>query len=254
MRPLEGKTVVVTRPAHSATQFVEALTSLGAVVDLLPVTSIAPPDDVAPFVDAVKGLDGFDWVVLTSVNAVDALLRVLQESAVPLAVLQSRKIAAIGPATAAVLRENECPPDVVPQEYVGEGLIRALPDLAGKRVLLPQADNARPFLREALQEGGAVLTCVDAYSTKTADFDIPRGPAPEYLTLTSGTGAKTVLDAARKACRDDWLNDTVAVCIGPVTAQAAVEAGAKRVEVASDHTTVGLVAKIKELEASHARV
>jgi uroporphyrinogen-III synthase len=168
--PLAGVRVVVTRPAHQAAGLLAAFRAAGARAEPLPLIEVGPPDDPAPLARAVRGIAGYDWVVFASANAVEALLGSLR-GGLPTGV----RAAAVGPATAEVLRRLGVEPTLIAGDRRAEGLAGELaPRLApGARVLLPQPPDARPVIAEELARAGARVDAVIAYAKRPS----PAAPA-----------------------------------------------------------------------------
>jgi uroporphyrinogen-III synthase len=159
--PLSDLRVVITRAEHQSTGLAAAFERAGAIVELLPLLAIVPPADPAPLERAATELYRYDWVVFASVNAVEAF--------VPLAgaLLASVRIATVGAATSQALRDHGLEPDLTPAREEASGLVASLaPEVRGRRVLLPQAADARPVLGEGLAAAGAEVTAVVAYDKR----------------------------------------------------------------------------------------
>src|SRR5262249_28072082 len=125
-RPLFGKHVLVTRPAQQAGDLLRHLERLGAATSLLPAVAIHEPADWATVDRALLSLARYDWLVFTSVNGVQALIRRLRHLRRDLRALGHLKLAAIGPSTAEALRSYQLEPDLIPAEFRSEGLAEAL--------------------------------------------------------------------------------------------------------------------------------
>jgi len=242
-RPLFGRTIVVTRTRQQASKLTVGLRELGAEVLEVPLIEIAEPaDGGAALTDAAARLGGYDWVVLTSPNAAQRLLA---------AVLDARafggaRVAAIGPGTAAVLASGGIVADVVPEAFVAEGMLRALPDGPG-RLLLARAEVARDVLPDGLRERGWEVDVVDAYRTvPTAVSDVQRAEVAQADVITF-TSSSTV-DHALAAFGADGLPSAIA-CIGPVTADTARKHGLIVDVEAPVHTIDGLAAALVEWAA-----
>jgi uroporphyrinogen-III synthase len=233
---LAGRTVVVTRAAEQASTLVGRLRERGATVVEVPTIAIAEPADAgAALAAAISRLDDVDWVVLTSTNGADRFLAALGGRTSP-------PIAVVGPGTAAAVRAAGIEPALVPERFVAEGLLAAFPSGPG-RVLLPQAEGARPVLAGGLRAAGWEVEAVVAYRTLTADpppATIERARGADAITFTSGSTVTGYLAAAGAGAVPP-----VVVCIGPVTADAAEAAGLAVAAVATEHTIEGLVAALE---------
>lgn len=190
--PLKGRSVLVTRPEHQAAELVLPLRGLGAEVFVLPAIDIAPPLDLDSFDRALSNLSGYDWVVLTSVNGVEAVRARMEALGIPLSALSSPKVAVIGPATGAAFASAFRTADAMPGEYVSEAIADALGDVRGLRILLARADLARKELAEILTAAGAIVDEVTAYrivSPQHSSHPLPNS-CPDAITLTSSAAAR----------------------------------------------------------------
>lgn len=202
--PLFGQRVLVTRTRQQASALRDKLQQLGASVIEAPTIEVHPPDDWSIVDDALQHLNRFDWLVVTSPNAVTALrdrLAALQRDGRALAPV---RIAAIGDATLDALRQHlAVTPDLVPPRAVGEALAAAIiPQLeaGGSRVLLLRADLARPALPEALTAAGAAVTELTLYQTRRAAtladhvLTALRDGAIDWVTFTSSSTATNLAE------------------------------------------------------------
>ena len=244
--PLFGKRVLVTRPAGRAEEFATDLLGHGAEPIAAPVLKIEPPADPDAAARAIDELHDYDWLALTSRHGVDALFDHLASRGKDARYLGGIKVAAIGPQTQARLERFGIRPDVMPAEFVGEAIARAVIDSAqrGDRVLIYRAQEARDAFPDMLAEAGLRPTVVAAYRTVVVRDDAfaEKAARADVLTFTSaGTvrafvtllgGPEPAVAAAR--------GKTVA-CIGPVAAEAAREAGLRVDVVAASYTTAGMI-------------
>ncbi len=231
--PLAGRRVLITRPRHQAADFADALRAFGADPVIVPMIRIAPPEDDTPLARACSEAAGFDWIVFTSANGVEALLSRLA-GADPR--LGQAKVVAVGPATAARLGHYGVRADVIPEQHRAEAAAEELirnHDLDGARILLPRASLASPELPDALRGAGAAVTDVVAYRTiavtDTGDTDLAgmldRGEL-QVVTFTSPSAVRTFVsllggpDRARRL-----LADIAVASIGPVTTRALEDLG-----------------------------
>src|SRR5438876_4108954 len=165
MRPLQGRTIVITRAAAQAQRFVELLEAEGARVLAAPTIAIEPPPSWEPLDGALDAIDTFAWVIFTSVNGVAMVDRRLTARRHAWTAIGRRRVAAIGPATAEALAEHGVRADVVPGEYRAEGLVARLRRelKPGERVLLPRAAQTRDVLVTELRKANADVVEVPVY-------------------------------------------------------------------------------------------
>ena len=203
-RPLLGMRVLVTRPRHQATPMLHQLELLGAVPHLLAAIQIRDPDDWSAVDAALSRMTrgSFDWLVFTSANGVEMFMKRLQQTGGDLRALGSIKLAAIGPSTAAKLREFHLEPDLAPSaDSRSETLATMLKErIKGQRVLLAQADNARDLLQSELASGAAiekvtVYRQVESIERPSPVFDQLRRGEIDCVTLTSPAIARSFLAA-----------------------------------------------------------
>lgn len=253
-QPLAGKRIVVTRPAHQAAALLAQLRALGAEPIACPAITIAPPADMAALDRAIGRLDSYDWLIVTSVNGVHALLGRMAELGTAPTALTHLAIGAIGPATAAALAEYRLRAAFVPGDYVAEAIVAEIGDVAGQRMLLPRADIARPALADGLRARGALVDNIAAYRTVPAAgvgglAHQLRAGALDALTFTSSSTVRYLLDglAATGFARAEAvaaLNQAAIICIGPITADTARAEGLRVDAEARIYTEDGLVAAL----------
>ncbi|MGC1511943.1 MAG: uroporphyrinogen-III C-methyltransferase [Acidimicrobiales bacterium] len=240
-RPLFGRRIVITRAREQSSTMAGRLSRLGAEVVEMPTIAITDPaDGGAALAAAAASVASHDWVVLTSVNAVDRFWLHLRDARD----LGPARVAAIGPGTAAALARHHVVADLLPERAVAESLLDAFPapPVGGGRVLLPQAAAARPVLAEGLRSAGWQVEVVEAYRTE------PVVPSPEALRAIPDadaiafTSASTVTNFLSAAERDS-LPRCIA-SIGPVTSAAAREHGLHVDVEADEHTIDGLLAAL----------
>ncbi|HEY0755262.1 MAG TPA: uroporphyrinogen-III synthase [Ktedonobacteraceae bacterium] len=269
-RVLRGKRVLVTRTREQAGVLSEYLRAADAIPVELPVIRIVPPADWQPLDQALQTLSrggAYDWLIFTSANGVKMVLERLRALGLELEILRATRIAAIGPATAATLTANGLPVALVPPEFIAESVAEALRDeaeqrgatLAGQRVLLARAAEARQVLVDRLAQAGALVEVVVAYQTLPVAQDDARGQEiiallrAQLLDIITFTSSSTVhhfmhwlsesapdiavllANAGKQAARP------LIACIGPVTAQTARDYGLEVSVEAREFTTAGLV-------------
>jgi uroporphyrinogen-III synthase len=249
--PLAGRRVLVTRAVHQAGKLSEGLRALGAEPVEVPVLEIGPPANLEPLDKAIDGLDGYDWLILTSSNTVRALAQRAAELMLPLISQARLKVAAVGEATAAAARDAGFAIAVVPESYVAEALIECLAGrVAGQRILLARAEVARDVIPEALRAAGATVNVVDAYRNVIPEATpelLRKGLANgvDAATFTSSSTVTHLAEAARIADVPFPFAGVPAVSIGPVTSQTLRELGWEPAAEADPHDIPGLIAAVE---------
>lgn len=246
MNALTGRRVLVTRPRTDDDPLVAALVGRGAVAVPFPTIEIRPVENLRPLDAAIQRLTDYAWIAITSANGVEVFADRLDASGLTLPT--GVRVAAVGTATAKALAARGLPVDFLPSAFRGAVLGAELPEVEGRRVLLPRAAIAREDLGTILAERGAVVDDLPVYDTvptapDAAGLEELEGHALDAVTFTSASTVRNF--AALLGARASNLLDGVTVaCIGPVTADEARALGfAVHVEPA-EHTIPGLVAAL----------
>ncbi len=256
--PLTGCRVLVSRAKKQAGALSSELRALGCGVIEIPFIEIRKPRSYKPLDAALRGLRSYDWLILTSVNGVEALLSRLAKLKLKPDALAHLKIAAIGPATRKAIEAGGVRVDVTPKEYVAESVVSALHRrVKGKRVLLVRAKVARDVIPRELRQAGATVDVIEAYETVAPESSRKRLQAalksarrPHAITFTSSSTVKNFVGllgirAARAALKKSGVYHGVhSASIGPVTSATLREFGLPVDIEAGEYTIPGLVAAI----------
>jgi uroporphyrinogen-III synthase len=251
-KPLSGLRILVGRAAHQAGALSSGLRHLGADVIEIPFIEIRKPRSYRPLDSALKKLHEYNWLILTSVNGVQAFWERLGKLHLSKKDLAHLQIAAIGPATKKAIEKRGLRVDVVPNEYVAESVVARLCDgVAGRRVLLARAKVARDVIPRELRKLGAQVDVVEAYETV-----IPRASQarlrgvfkdpkrrPHVITFTSSSTVRNfLLLVAGKSTRPTFdLQGLKLASIGPVTSSTLRELGLPVDIEAGEYTIPGLI-------------
>jgi uroporphyrinogen III methyltransferase / synthase len=247
--PLFGKHVLITRAGPQSAEFARALLGRGAQPIFAPTITIEPVTEAASADAAIGELPACAWLIFTSQNGVDAFFALLGARGLDARTIGATKVAAIGERTAARLLARGINADLVPETYVSEELARELiaRSQSGDRVLLYRAQEARDALPEMLRDAGRDVTIIAAYRTLT-----PRDPAfaqkvasADILTFTSASTVRGFISLLDGVAPADAAKSKRVACIGPITANAATQAGLRVDVVAPVYTTAGLLAALE---------
>lgn len=270
-RPLSGLRVLVGRARHQASVLSADLRRRGAKVIEIPFIEIRKPRSYRPLDAALKNIGRYDWLILTSVNGVDAFWKRLRKLHLTKRHLDHLQVAAIGPSTRRAAEKRGLKVDVVPKEYVAESVVERLRGrVKGKRVLLARAKIARDVIPVELRKLGAHVDVVEAYETamplssRSRLNAVLKNPKwrPDVITFTSSSsGLNFVTLLAGKTARggDDAyrlstgsgaraciskLQGVRLASIGPVTSATLCQLGLPVDIEAREYTIPGLVKAI----------
>lgn len=258
-RPLAGRTVVVTRPAAQAAALAEPLAALGATVIVASLIEIVPVPLNDELRRAITNLARYDLVIFTSANAVEEFTaRVSEvggaggrEGGGVAAAFAPTTIAAIGPRTRAALEQRGLECALMPEAFVAEGLLATLAErgtpVAGSRILIPRAREAREVLPDELRAQGATVDVVPVYDTLPASaLPVPADAltGADFITFTSSSAVHSLAALLGAGDLVQRLAAARLCSIGPATSETLRGYGLPVAVEAARHTAEGLVAAI----------
>src|SRR6202171_5986743 len=252
-RPLSGKRIGGTRTRNQAAALTTQLRALGADVFELPTIRIEPPTDLREFAELVQDAHGYDWIVFTSPNGVDAFFEIFYKLYDDAREIGAVKIAAIGPATAQRVKDFHLHVDLQPEEFVAEAIVREFQKEGGVenlRILLARAEKARDVLPRELSKLGAIVDEAFAYRTVPETRDVTGArrrlleEGADLITFTSSSTVENFL-----ALGLPWPKGMQVASIGPVTSKTARDGGLKVDVEARRHDIEGLVEAIRNFFA-----
>ncbi|MEM0980769.1 MAG: uroporphyrinogen-III synthase [Cyanobacteria bacterium P01_H01_bin.58] len=252
--PQSRPTILVTRSTEQSSLFTDMLLDMGFLVLEMPALEIRPPSSWAPMDAAIAQLAQFDWLILTSANAVTYFLDRLEQMGNP-ADLAQVKLAVVGKKTAKVLKQSGHTPDFIPPNFVADSLVDDFPvPIAGLHLLFPRVESGgRDVLVKAMTAAGATVTEVAAYES-----GCPLQPNPYAIKALQERGVAVLTFASSKTVRhtcqllqqglgDTWLTylqDVAIASIGPQTS-ATCQTLLGRVDIeAQEYTLDGLTRAI----------
>lgn len=254
-RPLQNQRIVVTRARDQAGQLAGPLRARGAQVLEIPVIKIAPPKERGPILEALASLNGYDWIIFTSANGVASFFRMFFQGFQDLRDLGGVRLAAVGPATAAKLKELHLQVDLTPDEFVASEIAKALAgfqSLENLRILLLRAEVANPELPKQLEDLGAIVDDVACYQTVAETEDISGAAArlPEtgadWITFTSGSTVEHFHARFNLPQLVKRFPKLQLASIGPETSKALAALGLQPAVEAKPHTVEGLIKALEK--------
>ncbi len=249
-RPLFGKRVLVTRTRAQASELAAQLGELGAQVIEAPTIELVAPDSFKALDDALA--QKYDWLLLTSFNAVNAIAARLEASGLDGRALAGTRIACVGQATANALKVAlGLRADLVPERATAEALADALAgQAAGQTFLLPQADIGRPLLEDQLRAAGATVNRITVYETRRVDalpeevFTALRAGAVDWVSFTSSSTARNLVELL--GAEAELLRRCKLASIGPETSKTLRASGFEPDCEAAQPGIIGLLAAITQ--------
>lgn len=248
-KALAGLRVLVGRARHQASALSAELKALGAEVIEIPFIEIRPPNSYQPLDTALKQVSEYEWLILTSVNGVEALAKRMKRSKIEPRELAHLKIAAIGPATRRAGERLGLNVSVVPARYVAESVVESLRGrVEGQKVLLVRAAVARDVIPRELQKMGAAVNLVEAYKTlvpassKGELQSVMKDPKrkPQVITFTSSSTVRNFVELLGGRERSGILDGIRLASIGPITSATLREFGLPVHMQAEEYTIAGL--------------
>lgn len=252
MRPLAGKRILITRAKEQAQDFAQQIKALGGIPIVIPLLSIQSPRDLAPVKRAIRRLDTFNWLVLTSQNGVHRFFQFVKQENGSIQRIGHLKIAVVGEKTLQTLQSYGVSADVVPRdEFTAEALLDCLlPQLEkGDRLLLARGNLARTILPDRLRNNGMEVVDIAIYETVTnrdGQHELRHLLAEKRLDAVAFTSSSTAKHFIHFVEDLDWKrNDHLCLAaIGPITANTMTDLGIAPTVVAEKNTTEGLIEAI----------
>ncbi len=257
-RPLFGQRIVVTRTREQASQLSSALLERGADILEIPTIKIVPPTDKHLLADALLELNSYDWLVFTSPNGVTAFFEFFFKVFDDMRDIGGVRIAAVGPATAAKLKELHLKVDVMPSEYIASKVTDALmkfETIENRKILLMRAEVANKELPDKLHEEGAIVDDVPCYKTVPETEDL-NGAAvqlmengADWIVFSSSSTVENFNARFELKSLLVKFPQLKTASIGPETSKAIAALGLKPTLEAREHTIEGLVKAIEKHSA-----
>ena len=260
-KSLRNKRILITRSEEQAQPFVDLLERRGAIPVVFATIKIVPPRDWGELDGALGKLSDYNTVIFTSVNGVRYFFQRMEEKGLSTDLLKGKSFCAIGPRTGAGLEEFGFRTRTLPEKYQAESVIKALEEdgIAGRKFLLPRAEEARELLPQEIQKRGGVIDVVTVYRTERAVSDANKlhdlldNREIDAVTFTSSSTVKHFVSLISPEHLSKVTGQCVVACIGPITAETAQSYGMKPDIVAKEYTIEGLTEAMEDFFARSGR-
>ena len=248
-KPLFGRRIIVTRARAQASGFAECLESSGAEVIQFPTIETQPIPDNTALDRAIAQLSTYNWVIFTSVNAVEYFYRHLRENGKDTRSFGNARICAVGQKTVSVLDQIGIRADYVPSQYRGSVLAAELEGVEGQKILLPRASIATDDLPNGLRDRGVIVDAISIYETIRAgagerealEADLHSGRI-DMVTFTSSSTVTNFLEMFDSPPLATLLNRVHIAVIGPST-EATAKAHGLAVDIVAKQASVESLAE-----------
>jgi uroporphyrinogen III methyltransferase / synthase len=263
-RPLLNKVIFAACSTKKMADLSAGLEALGGCVVPLPVIEAIEIEDKRPLDKAIFSLEKYSWIIFTSAYGVAFFVKRLNQLGIHRNKLTGRDICAVGPATAGAMKEYGFDATLIPEVYVAEGVIQALDrrcggiqKLAGHRILLPRALDARDVLPNALINAGALVDVVPCYHTQISELEEStirqlHAITPDLIVFTSSSAVKNLLAILGQEYGKKLFSFSTVAVLGPITAKT-VESFGKTAEILpKENTVASLLGAIREFYGARA--
>lgn len=231
--PLAGKTVLVTRAKEQALALSKLIRRQGGEAIEIPLLAFQPSTDTEKLDWAIKDIANYQWLIFTSANGVRFFMErynMIHQNELKLPV----SIAVVGKKTEAALTHYQIKADLIPTDYVAEGLVDALAGIvsSGDRILLARGNLGRKVLNDELVRLGALVDDITVYETvcpKSAKADLQKillaQTQIDYVTFTSSSTVSHYVEILEQLQSDGIQFQPKIACIGPIAARTAKDFG-----------------------------
>lgn len=243
-KPLFGKNICVTRSKEQSKDISERLLDLGA--EVTEINSIKIVNTNHTLKEYEKKIKDYDFIVLTSVNGVNAFFDYLKEAQYDVRKIKAQ-FAAIGSATAEAIRDRGIMPSIIAKEFVAESLFESLKAVIREsdRVLVPRSKDSRPFLVQAIKDIGAIVDEVHTYQTVRGEvLNIKAFEESDIVLFTSPSTVKNMIEMVGL----EKIREKQIIAIGPITAKELIKNNVESI-VCKEYTVDGIINKLLELSS-----
>ena len=233
-KPLLGRRIVLTRPRELAIEWRQKLESLGATVIELPLIRVSKDVNPATLAEVFQELGGYEWIIFTSVNGVKFFFDEFNRVHDDIRAFGLMRIAVVGEATAAAIREKHLRVEVQPKKANAEELAKTLIErerMDSAKVLVITGNRNRDALVKKLEEARAIVDCLPVYKTEEANLAADpvaadfRAKGADAILFASPSAAQSFFDQADALKLGAKARQPLAGSIGPSTTAAMKQLG-----------------------------
>jgi uroporphyrinogen III methyltransferase / synthase len=257
-KPLANRTILLACSAKKMAELAAGIEAMGGNALLFPVIEVQDVEDKQSLDNALASLNEYAWIIFSSAYGVKFFVQRLKRLGIRMAGENMPKICAIGPATAKEIHESGYDVELVPEKFVADGVLEALTKyhgsleaLAGRRVLIPRAKEAREVIPEALAAAGILVDAVPCYQTVRAEpvqasIEQLKNQHPDMIVFTSSSTIKSFVEILGKREGIKALMESTVAVLGPITADTAESYGKSPDVLPRENTIASLLEAIHE--------
>jgi len=257
-KPLSQLTILIACSAKKMIELIAGIEVMGGNAVPLPLIEPQDIEDKHLLDEALVSLHKYDWIIFTSAYGVSFFMQRMNAMAISMDIQRMPKICAIGPATARAVMEAGYDVALIPEKFVAEGVVEAfgkyyggLQALAGRRVLIPRAKDARELLPEELMKAGALVDVAPCYQTIRVNPDGAilrqlKEKNPDLIIFTSSSGIRYLIDLLEEGEGQSMLKNSVVAVIGPITYSTAESFGKHAEIIPKESTIASLLEAIRQ--------
>ena len=233
-KTLSGRRIAVTRPAGQSADWRARLEAQGAEVIELPLIKVTKDVDLNTLLEVLQEFGAYEWIVFTSVNGVKYFFEEFIRVHVDIRALGLVRIAAVGEATAAALRDLHLRVDLQPKKASGEELALELikrESIDSAKILVVTGNRNREILVEKLHEARAIVDTLPVYKNEETDLtgdpvaSAFRAKGADAILFASPSAVQSFFDQAAALKLAPKARKPLAGSIGPTTTAAMKQLG-----------------------------
>jgi uroporphyrinogen III methyltransferase/synthase len=255
-KPLQNLTILVACSAKKMVELVSSLEAMGGSVLPLQLIDVRDIEDKRPLDAALASLKEYAWIIFTSAYGVSFFMQRWNRGENPVDTASMPKICAVGPATARAIKEYGFDVELIPEKFVAEGVVAAmeryhggLQNLAGRRILLPRAKEARDVLPDALAAAGArvdIIPCYETVKAQPGEESIRQlyASKPDLVVFTSSSTIRNFVEILGQEDGIKMLRNSTVAVLGPITGSTAESFGKHPEIVPGENTVASLIEAI----------
>ena len=226
IKPLAGRRIVITRARDQAAEWRQKREELGASVLELPLIQVRKDVHLETLAEVLTGFGSYEWMIFTSTNGVKFFFEEFFRVHDDIRALGLTRIAVVGEATAAAVRDLHLRVELQPKKASGEELARELitrESMDSAKVLVVTGNQNRDTLMSILEDERAIVDTLPVYKTEETDLaNDPvagefRANGADAILFASPSAAQSFFDQAAALKLAAKARRPLAGSIGPST-------------------------------------